>query len=132
MALHWIRDHGDLCQFVANRVRKIQSDPNVLWHHYPIAHNPADLGSCDGSVIGAEIWWKGPSWLGDRAQWSPEIVNQPSPESRAERKVQKELFAAGAQGRNQFDDLLERFGLRKAMRIGAWIAFLTQWSLSFQ
>ena len=73
-------------------------------------------------MSGADIWWKGPSWLGDPAQWPPEIVTEPIPESRAERKVQKELFAVGVQGRNEFDDLLERFGLPEVMRIGAWIS----------
>ena len=122
--------------FLANRVSRIESDPNVLRHHFPIAHNPADLGGSGGSVSGAEIWWQGPSWIEDPAQWPPEIVNQPSPKSRAERKVQKELFAAGVQGRNQFDVLLEKFGLRKAMVVQAnWcldFAFLTQLSLSFR
>ena len=66
-------------------------------------------------MSGAEIWWKGPSWLGDPAKWPPEIVREPSPESRAERKVQKQLVAVGVKGRN------EKFGLRKAMKIGAWI-----------
>ena len=122
VALHWISDHGDYRQFVANRVRKIQSHRNVLWHHVPTGHNPADLGSRGGSVSEAEIWWKGPSWLGDPAKWPPEIVTEPSPESRAERQVQKELVAVGVEGRNEFDDLLEKFSLRKAMRIGAWIS----------
>ena len=122
VALHWISDHGDYRQFVANRVRKIQSHRNVLWHHVPTVDNPADLGSRGGSVSGAEIWWKGPAWLGDPAQWPPEIVTEPSPDSRAERKVQRELFAVGVEGRNEFDDLLEKFGLRKIMRIGAWIS----------
>ncbi|XP_068703886.1 uncharacterized protein [Montipora foliosa] len=122
VALHWISDHGNYRQFVANRVRKIQSHRNVLWHHVPTVHNPADLGSRGGSVSGAEIWWKGPSWLGDPAKWPPEIVTEPSPESRAERQVQKELVAVGVEGRSEFDDLLEKFSLRKAMRIGAWIS----------
>lgn len=60
--------------------------------------------------------------MGDPAQWPPEIVTEPSPESRAERKVQKELFAVGVEGRNEFDDLQEKFGLREVMRIGAWIS----------
>lgn len=55
-------------------------------------------------------------------KWTPEIVKEPSPESRAERQVQKELVAVGVEGRNEFDDLLEKFSLRKAMRIGAWIS----------
>jgi len=109
-------------QFVANRVRKIQTHPNVLWYHVPSTDNPADLGSRGDSVSGAQLRWNGPSWLADPSQWPPNIVTEPSPESTAERKVQQEPFAVGVEGSNDFDILLERFGLRKAMRIGAWIS----------
>ena len=44
------------CQFVQNRVSRIQSHPNVLWRHVPSTDNPADLGSCGGIVVGAELW----------------------------------------------------------------------------
>ena len=49
-------------------------------------------------------------------------MTEPSPESAAERKVQQELFAVGVEGSNDFDAVLEKFGLRKALRIGAWIS----------
>ena len=122
VALHWIGDRGEYRQFVANRVRKIQTHPNVLWHHVTSTDNPADLGSRGGSVIGTKLLWNGPTWLADPSQWPPEIVTEPSPEITAERKVQQELFAVGVEGSNDFDILLERFALRKAMRIGAWIS----------
>ena len=35
VALHWLNDNGEYRQFVANRVRKIQSHPNLLWRHVP-------------------------------------------------------------------------------------------------
>ena len=113
VALHWIGDRGEYRQFVGNR---------VLWHHVPSTDNPADLGSRGGSVIGAQLWWNGPTWLAEPSHWPPEIVTEKSPESTAERKVQQELFAVGVEGSNDFDILLERFGLRKAMRIVAWIS----------
>lgn len=122
VALHWISDRGEYRQFVANRVSKIQGHANILWHHVPTTDNPADLGSRGGNVSGAELWWKGPTWLADPVQWPPEIVTESSPESTAERKVQQELFAVGVEGSNDFDILLGKFGLRKAMRIGAWIS----------
>ena len=50
VALHWIGDRGEQSQFVVNRVEKIQTHPNVLWHHVPSTDNPADLGSRGGSV----------------------------------------------------------------------------------
>ena len=97
VALHWIGDRGEYRQFVANHMEKIQTHPNVLWHHVPSTDNPADLGSRGGSVIGAQLWWNGPSWLADPTKWPPEVVTEPSPESAAERKVQQELFVVGRQ-----------------------------------
>ena len=55
VALHWISDRGVYRQFVANRVRKIQSHPNVIWRHVPTRENPADLGSWGGSVTGVDL-----------------------------------------------------------------------------
>ena len=43
-------------------------------------------------------------------------------DSNAEKKVQRELFALGVEASNDFDTVLEKFGLRKAMRICAWIS----------
>ena len=125
VALHWINDNGEYRQFVANRVNKIQSHKQVRWHHVPTNDNPADLGSRGGSVSERELWWKGPTWLSDPANWPPEIVTEASPQSLAERKVQRELFAVGVEVTNDFDLLLERFGLRKAMRICAWVSRFT-------
>ena len=66
IALHWIRGQGEYKQFVANRVHKIQTHLEITWRHVPTAKNPADLGSRGGSVTNAELWWKGPEWLGHR------------------------------------------------------------------
>jgi hypothetical protein len=71
VALQWISDRGVYRQFVANRVRKIQSHPNVIWRHVPTRENPAELGSCGGSVTDVDLWWKGPSWLADPEKWPP-------------------------------------------------------------
>ena len=125
VALHWISDRGVYRQFVANRVRKIQSHPNVIWRHVPTRENPADLGSRGGSVTGGDLWWKGPSWLADPEKLPPNIVTQSSPESRAERKVQQELFAGAVEGSNDLDHILEKFGLSKARRVGAWVSRFT-------
>ena len=125
VALHWIHDNGEYRQFVANRVRKIQSHPEARWHHVPTKENPADLGSRGGGVSGHELWWKGPAWLPDQQQWPPQIVTKASPQSTEERKVQRELFAAVVEVNNDFDRVLDKFGLRKAMRIGAWISRFT-------
>ena len=89
VALHWLSDHGEYRQFVANRVKKIQAHSATLWLHVPSEENPADLASRGGNVSGEELWWKAPVWLGDPTRWPPNIVTQPCPESAAERKVQQ-------------------------------------------
>ena len=43
-----------------------------------------------------------------------------SPESMAQRKLQQEVFAIGVKTRD-FDLVLWKFELRKAVRIGAWV-----------
>ena len=102
--------------------KKIQTHPNVLWHLVPSADNPADLGSRDGSVTGAQLWWNGPTWLTHLANWPLEVVTKSSPESLAERKVQQELFVVGVEGKSDLEVALEMFDLRKALRIRAWVA----------
>ena len=118
VALYWLSDSGEYRQFVANRVRKIQSHPIILWHHVPTTENPADLGS----VTEAELWWRGPQWLSDPKNWPPGIVRQPTQESQAERKIQRELFAGAVKVNDGLNHVLEKFGLHKAMRICTWIS----------
>ena len=55
VALHWLSDNGEYRQFAANRVRKIQRHTNLMWHYVPTSENPADLGSCGGSVTKVEL-----------------------------------------------------------------------------
>ena len=76
-------------------------------------------------MTGVDLWWKGPSWLADPEKWPPNIVTQSSPESRAERKVQQELFAGAVEGSNDLDHILGKFGLSKARRVGAWVSRFT-------
>ena len=125
VALHWIRGQGEYRQFVANRIRKIQSHPDTLWRHVPTAENPADLSSRGGSVTEADLWWRGPEWLSDPARWPPDISTEPCQETRAERKATKALFAGAVDVRDEFYGVLEKFGLRKAMRVCAWISRFT-------
>lgn len=125
VALHWIQDNGEYRQFVANRVRKIQSHEEARWRHVPTTDNPADLGSRGGSVSNKEMWWSGPAWLPYPEKWPPTIVTKACTSSEGERKVQRELFAVGVEAHNCFDHVLEKFGLRKAMRICAWVLRFT-------
>ncbi|KAK3713709.1 hypothetical protein QZH41_008036 [Actinostola sp. cb2023] len=125
VALHWIQDNGEYRQFVANRVRKIQSHEEARWHHVPTTDNPADLGSRGGTVSDKEMWWSGQVWLPNPEKWPAAIVNKASPNSEKERKVQRELFAVGVEVNDSFDRVLEKFGLRKARRICAWVLRFT-------
>ena len=69
----------------------------------------------------AEQWWNGPPWLFDPSLWPADIVTRATDNSNAE-KVQRELFALDFEANDDFDTLLEKFGLRKAMEICTWIS----------
>ena len=120
VALHWLHDQGEYHQFVTNRVRKIQSHPNTQWHHVSSTENPADLGSRGGSVTDVQLWWRGPEWFADLTSWPEDIVTQASQQSDAERKVQREIFAAAIKISDELDRVLEKFDLHKALRVCAW------------
>ena len=94
VAFHWIRGAGEYKQFVGNRVRKIRESEHVTWRHVPTLKNPADLGSRGGPVDKDDLWWNGPKWLCDQAQWLPDIVSEAaSSESQKETRPVKQLFA---------------------------------------
>ncbi|XP_043234481.1 uncharacterized protein LOC122387894 [Amphibalanus amphitrite] len=68
IALGWIRgDPQRWKQFVANRVRSIQSLTTPSdWGHCPGDENPADLTTrrvSAAELLESEQWWSGPSWL---------------------------------------------------------------------
>ena len=42
---YWIKGQGEYCQFVSNRMHKIQQHNQVNWHHVPTEDNPTDQGS---------------------------------------------------------------------------------------
>ena len=120
VALHWLHDQGEYRQFVTNRVRKIQSHPNTQWHHVPSTENPADFGSRGGSVTDVQLWWRGPLWFADLTSWPEDIVTQASQQSDAERKVQRQIFAAAIKISDDLDRVKEKFDLHKALRVCTW------------
>ena len=120
VALHWLNDDGQYRQFVANRVNKIRSHPNVLWRHVPTAENPADLGSRGGSVDGARLWCQGPDWLSDESRWPPKLVTKASDVGDAEKRVLREMAAVAVKASTS-DNIIEKFKLCKALRILGWI-----------
>ena len=119
VALHWLSDNGEYRQFVTNRVRKIQSHTNLLSRHVPTSENPSDFRSHGGSVTKAELWWRGLEWLADGKKWPTDIVTHATQESQAERKAQREIFAGAVKVNHDFDHILEKFGLHKALRVCA-------------
>ena len=122
VVLHWLKGGGQYKQFVANRVSKVQSHPEVSWHHVPTEENPADLGSRGGQVKDCKPWWSGPAWLSNKEAWPPDIVTRASPETQAEAKATKELFARAEATNYPLDDILAKFTLTKAMRVSAWVS----------
>ena len=122
VALHWIKGGGEYKQFVANRVMKIQGHSEITWRHVPTKNNPVDLGSRGGQVNDSKLWWQGPEWLSDKDEWPTDIMTSPPPESQAEAKVTKELFAGATASIDCLDNLLGKFNLAKTLRIVAWVA----------
>ena len=121
VALHWIKGSGEYKQFVGNRVRKIKEKESVVWRHVPTHENPADLGSRGGPVNEEKsLWWEGSTWLKDPGSWPPDIVTSATPESDAEAKATKQIFALAVH-EDVFDELLSRRTLWRTLRVGAWI-----------
>ena len=122
VALHWIRGGSEYRQFVANRIQKIQAYPEVTWHHVGTKENPADLGSRGGRVTDNKLWWSAPQWLGNKEACPLDIVTSETTESQSEAKATKEVFGGIVESRDRLDELLEKFCLRKAMRVCAWVS----------
>ena len=117
----WIKGEGEYKQFVANRVAKIQAVEGVTWHYVPTDTNPADIGSRGGQLT--KLWLKGPPWLQDREEWPSNPVIHPTPETQAEAKAIREILAVAVEAREQdpYDELIQKFTLKKTLRVCAWI-----------
>ncbi|XP_068671446.1 uncharacterized protein [Montipora foliosa] len=129
VALHWILGNGQYRQFVANRVRKIKEHADIRWRYVPTFDNPADQASRGGQVTNAKLWWNGPAWLSDPEKWPDNPVTAKSPASEEEANPIKEVLNLSQQqhnqDRNEFDELLERNDLRRALRAHAWVLRFT-------
>lgn len=123
VALHWIEGNGQYKQFVANRVAKIQLYKEIQWRYAPTDDNPADLASRGGQIKQETLWKEGQEWLQSKEKWPNIPVTQSSPASEAEAKATKEILnvAQTKEYADEFDRLLERVDLRRALRVGAWI-----------
>ena len=126
VALHWIRGNGEYKQFVGNRVRRIQEKRYIEWKHVGTEENPADLGSRGGEVNQtSKLWWQGPEWLSDPANWPPNIITCATKETKAEAKIVKEVLAVALQVEDELDQLMGKWDLWKAIRISAWVSRFT-------
>ena len=124
VALHWICGNGAYKQFVGNRVAKIQEHSTIRWRHVPTKDNPADIASRGGQVSSSSLWWSGPEWLQDPAEWPENPVTRPSTETDSEAKIIREVLCVAKTtkpGSDEFDDLLESNTLRRTLRVFAWI-----------
>ena len=102
---------------------KIQLHNEIQWRYVPTDDNPADLASRGGQIKQEKLWKKGPKWLLNKDEWPKNPVTQSSPTSEAEAKATKEILnvAQTTEEADEFDRLLERVDLRRALRVGAWI-----------
>lgn len=73
------------------------------------SHNPTDIGSrgCKADQM-TRMWQSGPECLLNPKDWPRDIVTTPNKETEAEAKRVKEIFAAAVEGKDDFDDLLEK------------------------
>ena len=128
--LHWILGNSQYRQFVPNRVRKIREPPDhcIRWRYVPTFDNEVKA-SRGGQVRNAELWWNGPAWLSDPEKWLDNPVTAKSPALEEEAKPIKEVLNLSQQqhnqDRNEFDELLERNHLRRALRVHAWVLRFT-------
>ena len=89
----------------------------------PADDNLADLASRGGHIKQETLWKKGPEWLQSKEKWPNNPVTESSPGSKAEGKPTKEILnvAQTKEYANEFDRLLERVDLLRALRVGVWI-----------
>lgn len=78
IVLCWLNsDPRKLQVFVSNRVAEIQSLCDVsLWSYVNTKENPADIASrgiYPQVLVKFDMWWKGPSFLYERADWPREF-----------------------------------------------------------
>ena len=125
VALYWINGQGEYRQFVSNRVKKIREHERLEWHHVPTEQNPADLASRGGNVVGNELWKTGPEWLSYSSKWPPRVILEACSEVNQEIKSKSTSQAlttvSSSTDSDVFERLMEKYSLRKTLRICAWV-----------
>ncbi|XP_017474163.1 PREDICTED: uncharacterized protein LOC108364825 [Rhagoletis zephyria] len=144
VVLCWLkRGESSLKQFVANRVRQINTNTaDCDWRYVPTDINPADLisrGMTMRELIESELWWHGPDFLRQpEAMW-------PNPPERISEQVEMEVKNECRRVRNRTDrtsgqmvakvnaiyieqkPLLERYSsMNRLIRVTAWVFRFTR------
>ncbi|XP_017477270.1 PREDICTED: uncharacterized protein LOC108367186, partial [Rhagoletis zephyria] len=144
VVLCWLkRGESSLKQFVANRVRQINTNTaDCDWRYVPTDINPADLisrGMTMRELIESELWWHGPDFLRQpEAMW-------PNPPERISEQVETEVKNECRRVRNRTDrtsgqmvakvnaiyieqkPLLERYSsMNRLIRVTAWVFRFTR------
>ena len=116
VVLHWLKDKREYKVFVSIGVAKIREHSYLKWNYVPTRNNPSDLGSrgCELRRL-CEFWWNGPELSRDCKNWTD------NDESEIKRKMVKELLATTSDLQNPIDTFLNKFTLRKTLRILCWI-----------
>ena len=75
--------------------------------------------------IDNNLWQRGPDWLSKRSEWPPKVALKASPQASEEEKCARStrVLATTSQlvDNDVFDKLIEKYPLRKVLRICAWI-----------
>ena len=89
--LYWLNGRGSYNQFVQNSVNNTLERDDINRQYVPTRDNLADL-LCRWSLLTKilEIWWRKPSWLKVKENWSRQPDIKPSVESEKEVKISKE------------------------------------------
>ncbi|XP_051162201.1 uncharacterized protein LOC127282143 [Leptopilina boulardi] len=77
VVLAWLSKHPSTWRtFVANRVAQIHELlPDAKWQYVPTRENSADCisrGISPSEILNHSLWWKGPPWLPDKSNKSPQ------------------------------------------------------------
>ena len=123
--LYWLSGKGSYNEFVRNTVNKILEREDIIWQYVPTRDNPADLGSRWSLLTTTpEIWWKDSSWWQVKENWLRQQDIKPSVESEEEVKISKEhksIVITAAEIQGEFDLILQKFDLNKALGVPACI-----------
>ena len=98
--LKWIDSEKDLSVFVANRVKEIKSEGNIIFGYVRSEENPANIasrGTTFQNLSQDRLWWFGPTWLTDpETEWPgtvKEFTEEVEVEARSELKKRQFHFS---------------------------------------